>query len=222
MWSSVAAVLAFVGVAAAFMVGEDEEPLALSPRAAALTAFSVTALLAAAALALTGLASWSWTGEAAGWSGVLGGGLASRDRVRRLRRRLRLDGRRGAPLVAAPPLRPRPLRRPRPRRLARAASRRRGDRRARAVRAAAARGRHDRSRGAQAPPRRAGGRRRTHTVTLPRRAEPDRPRARPHPGCPERALERAASGSPRRRARRLLRLRRDRLRGAAPPGTQRP
>ena len=68
MWSSVAAVLAFVGVAAAFMVGEDEEPLALSPRAAALTALSVTALLAAAALALTGLASWSWTGEAAGWS----------------------------------------------------------------------------------------------------------------------------------------------------------
>src|SRR5437588_305764 len=74
MWSSVAAVLAFVGVAAAFMVGEDEEPLALSPRAAALTALSVTALLAAAALALTGLASWSWTGEAAGWSGVLGTG----------------------------------------------------------------------------------------------------------------------------------------------------
>jgi hypothetical protein len=32
MWSSVAAVLAFVGVTAMFMVGEDEEPLALSPR----------------------------------------------------------------------------------------------------------------------------------------------------------------------------------------------
>ena len=32
MWSSVAAVLAFVGVAAAFTVGGDEEPLALSPR----------------------------------------------------------------------------------------------------------------------------------------------------------------------------------------------
>jgi hypothetical protein len=72
MWSSTAAVLAFIGVAAAFMVGEDEEPLALSPRAAALTALSATALLTAAALALTGLASWSWTGEAAGWSGILG------------------------------------------------------------------------------------------------------------------------------------------------------
>lgn len=74
MWSSVAAVLAFVGVAAAFMVGEDEEPLALSPRAAVLTLLSATALLAAAAFALTGLASWRWTGEAAGWSGVLGTG----------------------------------------------------------------------------------------------------------------------------------------------------
>ena len=40
MWASVAAVLAFVGVAAAFMVGEDEEPLALSPRATVLTAIS--------------------------------------------------------------------------------------------------------------------------------------------------------------------------------------
>jgi hypothetical protein len=74
MWSSVAAVLAFVGVAAAFMVGEDEEPLALSPRAAALTGLSATALLTAAALTLSGLASWSWTGEATGWAGVLGTG----------------------------------------------------------------------------------------------------------------------------------------------------
>jgi len=72
MWSTAAAVLAFVAVAAAFMVGEDEEPLALSPRAAALTALSAIALLTAAALSLTGLASWWWTGEAAGWSGVLG------------------------------------------------------------------------------------------------------------------------------------------------------
>jgi hypothetical protein len=74
MWSSAAAVLAFVGVAAAFMVGDDDEPLALSPRAAKLTALSGTALLAAAALALTGLASWRWMGETAGWSGVLGTG----------------------------------------------------------------------------------------------------------------------------------------------------
>jgi hypothetical protein len=72
MWSSVAAVLAFVGVGAAFMVGEDEEPLGLSPRAGRLMALSATALLVAAALALTGLASWSWTGKTAGWSGVLG------------------------------------------------------------------------------------------------------------------------------------------------------
>ena len=66
--------LAIVGVAAAFMVGEDEEPLALSPRGAALTVLSATALLTAAALTLTGLASWSWTGEAGGWAGVLGTG----------------------------------------------------------------------------------------------------------------------------------------------------
>src|SRR5689334_7166892 len=74
MWSTAAVVLAVAGVAAAFMVGEDEEPLALSPRAAKLAAVSATALLAAAALALTGLASWRWTGEAAGWSGLLGVG----------------------------------------------------------------------------------------------------------------------------------------------------
>jgi hypothetical protein len=74
MWSSTAAVLAVFGVAAAFMVGEDEEPLALSPRAAALTAVSAIALLTAATLSLTGLASWWWTGEAAGWSGILGFG----------------------------------------------------------------------------------------------------------------------------------------------------
>jgi hypothetical protein len=74
MWSSAAAALAFIGIAAAFMVGEDEQPLALSPRAAKLMALSATALLSAAALALTGLASWRWTGEAAGWSSVLGFG----------------------------------------------------------------------------------------------------------------------------------------------------
>jgi hypothetical protein len=74
MWSSVAAVLAFVGVVAGFMVGEDEEPLALSPRGARLTAISAVALLSASALALTGLASWKWTGTAAGWSAVLGTG----------------------------------------------------------------------------------------------------------------------------------------------------
>jgi hypothetical protein len=73
MWSSVAVVLALVSVAAAFMVGEDEEPLALSPRGAKLMGLSATALLTAAALALTGLASWRWTGEAAGLSGILGG-----------------------------------------------------------------------------------------------------------------------------------------------------
>jgi hypothetical protein len=74
MWTSAAAVLAIVGVAAAFMVGEDEEPLAPSPRAAKLMGLSATALLTAAALALIGLASWRWTGEAAGWSSVLGTG----------------------------------------------------------------------------------------------------------------------------------------------------
>jgi hypothetical protein len=74
MWSSVAAVLAFVGVAAAFMVSEDEEPLALSPRGAALTAISAAALVAAATLAVAGLASWGWTGTAAGWSVAFGTG----------------------------------------------------------------------------------------------------------------------------------------------------
>jgi hypothetical protein len=74
MWSSVAAVLAFVGVTAGFMVGEDEEPLALTPRGARLTAISAVALLSASALALIGLASWRWTGTAAGWSAVLGTG----------------------------------------------------------------------------------------------------------------------------------------------------
>jgi hypothetical protein len=74
MWSSAAAVLAVVGVAAAFMVRVDEDPLALSPRAAALTAVSAIALLTAATLSLTRLASWWWTGEAAGWSSVLGFG----------------------------------------------------------------------------------------------------------------------------------------------------
>src|SRR5205807_6988163 len=107
MWSSVAAVLAFVGVAAAFMVSEDEEPLALSPRAAALTALSVTALLAAAALALTGLASWSWTGEAAGWSGVLGTGRIVFGWLRRADdyaiERDRRSARRDEPAAQVPP-----------------------------------------------------------------------------------------------------------------------
>src|ERR671939_463112 len=74
MWSSAAAVLAFVGVAAAFMVGEDEEPLSLSPRATALTAISGAALVAAATLAVAAVASWGWTGTAAGWSAILGTG----------------------------------------------------------------------------------------------------------------------------------------------------
>jgi hypothetical protein len=74
MWPSVAGVLAFVSVAAAFMVGEDEEPLALSLRGATLTAISAAALLSAAALALSGLASWQWTGTAACWSALLGTG----------------------------------------------------------------------------------------------------------------------------------------------------
>src|SRR5205823_10432170 len=61
-----------------------------------------------------------------------------------------------------------------------------------------------------------------HPRALARRAEPDRLAARPHPWRAERALGGAAAGAASRRARRLLRLRRHRLRRPAPRVAPRP
>ena len=74
--------------------------------------------------------------------------------------------------------------------------------------------RHDHGGGARGPPGRSATARprRATAGALPRRAEPDRPRARPHSGREERALHgRAPEGSARgRRGGRLLRFGRDR------------
>ena len=57
---------------------------------------------------------------------------------------------------------------------------------------------------------------------LPRRAEPDRPRARPDPGALNAPWTEPLPRATRRRARRLLRLGRHRLRHPAPPAPRRP
>src|SRR5581483_7325413 len=149
-----------------------------------------------------------------------------RDRARRLRRRLRVDGRRGAALVAAPPLRSRRLRRARrrDRGLGRRAPEWRGGDRAGGVRPARARRRHDRRGGDRPASRRSEPRprRRADREPLARRAERDRRPGRPDPGRGQPPVERGHVGAAGRRARRLLRLRRHGVRHPPPRLARRP
>jgi Rhodanese-related sulfurtransferase len=106
---------------------------------------------------------------------VRGRGRSGGHRLRRLRGGVRLDGRRGAAVVAAPPLRPRRLRRPARRHRGmgrRAPRRRRGDRACR-VRPAGAGRRHDRGGGDRPPPRRPGACARRRADAEPLAGEPN-------------------------------------------------
>ena len=101
-----------------------------------------------------------------------------RDRARHVRRRLRLDGRRRAALVAAAPLRPRRLRRDRPRRLARPADAGRGDAEPAVFEPRPRDRRHDRARRAGRAPRGARRRRRPPAARAGAASRTRRPRSR--------------------------------------------